>query len=64
MITILLTDSEADALLRLLDLAVRQGGIGAVDAVAHFKGKLVTAKQSADTAKGNGHDSEQLRPSA
>ena len=41
--TLVLDDAEQKALLQLLDIALRQSGLGALDVAAHFKVKLDAA---------------------
>ena len=46
-VTISYTDQEQQALIRVLDGAVRHLGIEGVDLIAHFKNKLGKAQQDA-----------------
>jgi hypothetical protein len=48
-VTITLEDNEQSALLQLIDVALRQSGLGALDVAAHFKVKLDAAVKAADT---------------
>ncbi len=52
-ITVTYTASEADALLKLIDLAVRQGGIGVAEAALLLTGKVRNAAKDAMAMKAN-----------
>ena len=42
-ITLVLNDAEQHALRQLLDMALRQAGLNALDVVSHFRGRIAAA---------------------
>lgn len=59
MITITLTPEEVNGWYQICDRALRNSGMDALDAVAHFRMKLAQAQQaqqSAPKANGASHD--------
>jgi ABC-type uncharacterized transport system ATPase subunit len=49
-IDLVLTPEELNALMQILDAAVKQQGLGAVVAVSHFLGRIEVAKEVAKNA--------------
>lgn len=63
-VTITLTDDEQEALRQLIHAALLHSGEGALDVAAHFKGKIVAARQlpSPERAPGSAQANETVAP--
>jgi hypothetical protein len=59
-ITISMSPEEQTAFLQLLDAAVKHLGLNAVDAVAHFKGKIASAQSNVVTRDGRRESGENI----
>ena len=51
-VTLVLNDAEQQALHQLLDAALRQSGLNAIDVVSHFMGRIIAAQGAATQAQG------------
>jgi hypothetical protein len=49
-ITLVLNDMEQQALCQLLDTALRQAGLNALDVVSHFRGRIAAAQATTQPA--------------
>ncbi len=51
-VTLVLNDAEQQALHQLLDAALRQSGLNAIDVVSHFMGRIIAAQGAATQTQG------------
>ncbi len=54
-VTLILNAEEQKAFVQLIDAALRHAGTGALDAAAHFKGRLLKAAGTAQLAAASTH---------
>ena len=61
-VTLVLNDAEQQALHQLLDAALRQSGLNAIDVVSHFMGRIIAAQGAATQAQGASQKPMQAQP--
>jgi hypothetical protein len=61
-VTLVLNDAEQQALHQLLDAALRQSGLNAIDVVSHFMGRIIAAQGAATQAQGASQKPIQAQP--
>ena len=61
-VTLVLNEAEQQALHQLLDAALRQSGLNAIDVVSHFMGRIIAAQGAATQAQGASQKPMQAQP--
>jgi hypothetical protein len=61
-VTLALNDAEQQAFHQLLDAALRQSGLGAIDVVSHFMGRIIAAQGASTQAQGGSQKPMQAQP--